>query len=227
MSDIVVTVSSTQSVILSIAKAAELLMSHQEVIIAATNHEISRAIQIVELLKHRIKGLHQENKFERVKDKNKTRVVIKLSFNEPSTISKGYQKPIPIAEVQEITLEKMKKLLWIGVERNEEGRGERIRSFRGSRRGWRGAPRFEETKNETPKDEEDKEKETRPEDSVRRRVCRSRRGIRGDRRRPCLGRCRQYQGGFVSTRAYSNDSQNSYEERKSRRGDRMSPRSVP
>lgn len=230
MSGSEVAVSKSQSLAFKVAKAAELLESHQEVTITAINSAISSAINLVELLKHRVKGLHQENKFERIGDTNKTRVVIKLSFNELSATSKGYQKPIPIAEVQEKKLEEMKKLPWEGTERNEEVRGERRGRGRRSRRAWRGAPRSEETKGETTKDDENKKvDETKPEDSER-RVRRSR---RGGRRGPWRGRGRQDRGGFVPAGTRGNDNENSYGERRyrrgpsRRRGDRRPRRSAP
>ncbi|OMJ69464.1 hypothetical protein SteCoe_32811 [Stentor coeruleus] len=230
MSGSEVTVSKSQSLAFKVAKAAELLQSHQEVTITAINSAISAAINLVELLKHRIKGLHQENKFERIQDTNKTRVIIKLSFNELSAGSKGYQKPIPVVEVQEKTLEEMKKLPWEGTERNEERRGESRGRWRRSRRAWRGAPRSDETKGEVTKDEGDKKKEETRQENSERRVWRSR---RGGRRGPWRGRGRQDRGGFVPAGTRDDDNENRYRERRfrrgpsRRRGDRRPPRSAP
>lgn len=136
MSGIEVAVSKSQSLAFKIAKSAELLESNKEVTITAINSAISAAINLVELLKHRVKGLYQINKFERVEGSNKTRLVIKLSLSSLDTSEKGYQGPIPDGEVQEKTLEDLKKLPWEGNERTGEPRRERRFDRRGRRRPW-------------------------------------------------------------------------------------------
>ena len=133
MSTTEVTVSKTQTLAFKISKAAELLETNQEVIITAINSAISSAVNLAEVLKHRIKGLHQINKFEKVAESNKTRVIIKLMFNDSQNSETGYQAPIPESEVQEKSLAEMKKLPWETGEKQTEGKYEK----RGERRGRR------------------------------------------------------------------------------------------
>ena len=139
-----VVVSQLQGITFKVTKAAEMLEKNGTVTITAINTAISTAVTLVELLKHRVKGLHQVNTFERVPDSFKTRVVFKLSFKTEETTSTGYQKPIPENEVQEKTLTELKKPPWgdrnvdSKVEPGETNTGETV-----ERRGrWGGRRRF-------------------------------------------------------------------------------------
>lgn len=251
MSGLEVAVSRSQTLAFKVVKAAELLESHQEVYITAINSAISSAIYLVELLKHRVKGLHQDNKFERVENTNRTRLVIRLSLKELSSSSEGYQKPIPESDVQEKSFTELKKLPWEGAEKREDGNAETRgrgrgrgrgrwggrgrwvdRGGRGPRRG--GAPRSEETKDETTKVEvETKEEDKKPEDSEHREY----RG-RGERRYGRRSRRgRQDRGGYVSMPTPGDDRENDSGQRRfrgprrgtrrPRGGERRPPRIAP
>jgi DNA-binding protein len=104
-----VTVSSTQGLTRVVSEVAELLETHREATITAINMAIPSAVNLVELIKHKIKGIHQQNSFERVKDSTKTRVVFKLSLAPLDTTHKGYQPPISESEVVEKSFAEMKK----------------------------------------------------------------------------------------------------------------------
>ena len=103
-----VTISAGQGLSRQISEVARLLETHKEATISAINLAIPSAVNLVELVKHKIKGLHQVNKFERVPDSNKTRVVIKLSLKALDSSEKGYQAPIPDSQVTETPLKEMK-----------------------------------------------------------------------------------------------------------------------
>ena len=75
-----VTVSSTQGLTRVVSEVVTLLETDGEATITAINMAIPSAVNLVELIKHRIKGIYQHNSFERVKDSMKTRVVFKLSL---------------------------------------------------------------------------------------------------------------------------------------------------
>lgn len=92
-----------------ITQAAILLQTQRQVTISAINLAISAAINLAELLKHRVKGLYQINSFEKMQDSTKTRLRIKLSFDPLDIFDKGYQPPIPEDQVTEKSLEDLKK----------------------------------------------------------------------------------------------------------------------
>lgn len=140
-----------------ISRAVSLLETHQEVTLSAINSAIPTAIHIAEFLKHRVKNLFQENKFERVDDSNKTRVSIHLSLKPLKVDEKGYQAPIPAAEVTEKSYAELKKLPWENPEgeksqetagqnwgnRDENNTERRTRGRRGRGRGrWNRASRW-------------------------------------------------------------------------------------
>ena len=113
MSGSEVTVSKSQGFPFKISQAAQLLESNGNVTITAINSAISAAVNLVELLKHKVKGIHQKNLFEKMPDSNKTRVVFKLSLKPFESSEQGYfQPPIPESEVQEKSLAELKKLPW-------------------------------------------------------------------------------------------------------------------
>lgn len=120
-----VTVSQSQGLTYNIIQAAELLESQGSVTITAINSAISSAITLAEMLKHKVKGLHQLNAFERLPETTKTKVVIKLSYKAFFNAEKGYQLPIPESEVQEKPLAELKKPPW--EDKNNETRGESSR----------------------------------------------------------------------------------------------------
>ena len=117
-----VTISQSYGITFKVTKAAELLEKNGTVTITAINTAISSAIALVELLKHRVKGLHQVNAFEKVPSTNRTRVVFKLGFKAQEVGSSGYQQPIPESEVQEKSLTELKKPPW-GERTNVGGEG--------------------------------------------------------------------------------------------------------
>jgi DNA-binding protein len=191
-----------------ISRAAQLLAKNGEVTLSAINTAISTAVTIAEFLKHRVKNLYQENKFEKVEGSNKTRVTILLSQKPLKTDGKGYQHPVPESEVIEKSLEELAKLPWVDAEwkpretvtGNETGQSRpytrrgRGRGRRGNRRG-RGegfVGRSEETKGEeylTTKPDEVKGSSTeKQEEQHETREFQSR---RSDRSRRGWGRGRQ------------------------------------
>ena len=103
------TVSSTQGISRAITEVAALLETHKAATITAINLAIPSAVNLVEMMKHRVKGLYQQNYFEKVADSNKTRVVFKLSLIPLDSTHSGYQPPILESEVTEKTFEEMKK----------------------------------------------------------------------------------------------------------------------
>ncbi|OMJ68778.1 hypothetical protein SteCoe_33681 [Stentor coeruleus] len=136
-----------------ITQVAILLETQREATITAINLAIPSAINLVEMVKHRVKGLYQINTFERVADSKKTRLIIKLSFNPLDPTNKGYQAPIPEDQVNEKSLEELKKPLYPprtqGEDRVEVGNSDRPRRW-GGRRYYGNEPRTkgEETENQ-------------------------------------------------------------------------------
>ena len=191
-----VQVSKSQSLAFKISQCAGLLQVNKEVTISAINSAISSAVNLAELLKHRIKNLYQENRFERVDNTSKTRLVIILSLVPLAVNQTGSQLPIPEADVIEKSLEDLKKLPWEvegaeprppRAERTEGySRGQRdSRGSRGYRRSNRRRPRGTETgerelKEETKDETREENKEERVEEG--RGFGRSRRGNFGGRR---------------------------------------------
>jgi DNA-binding protein len=104
-----VTVSSTQGLTRVVSEVVALLESQKEAKITAINMAIPSAVNLVELLKHRVKGLYQQNSFEKVPDSNKTRVIFLLSLKPLDSNHKGYQAPLPDSEVQEKSFAELKK----------------------------------------------------------------------------------------------------------------------
>ena len=104
-----VTVSSTQGLTRAISEVAELLETKKEAKITAINMAIPSAVALVEIIKHKIKGIHQQNSFEKVKDSTKTRVVFHLSFNPLDKTHKGYQAPINDSEVLVKSFDEIKR----------------------------------------------------------------------------------------------------------------------
>ena len=170
-------VAQNQGIGQKITEIAILLQTQKEATITAINLAIPAAINLAEFIKHRVKGLHQLNSFEKIQDSMKTRLTIKLSFNVLDVENKGYQPPIPDDQVTEKTLEELKKPPQRtyrdfneddkGAEGGERRRG---RGFRRSRRpyAWRN------------KDEGERDKEKEREDFDRPRGRRPRRVRRGD-----------------------------------------------
>lgn len=103
-----VTVSSTQGFGRQVSQVAALLETKRKATITAINLAIPSAVNLVELIKHRVKGIYQQNTFERVPNSNKTRVVFLISLDPLDPAHKGYQTPIPSDQVQEKTLDEIK-----------------------------------------------------------------------------------------------------------------------
>ena len=83
-----------------VVQAATALEKSRIVTLSAINSGIPNVVQAVELLKHRIRGLHQLNSFEKVAETNKTRVSITLSLDALDARHNGYQAPIPDSQVE-------------------------------------------------------------------------------------------------------------------------------
>lgn len=149
-----VQISGRQSLAIKISKCAELLLLNKEVVITAINSAISAAINLAELLKHKVKNLYQENSIENIASTQssgpKTRLVIKLSLNSLSQDKPGSQLPIPESEVVEKSLEELKKLPWEveGAETRapRNTNYERRRGQRGGRRRSRGNWHIKDTR---------------------------------------------------------------------------------
>lgn len=189
-----VQVSKSQSLAFKISQCAGLLQTNREVTITAINSAISSAVNLAELLKHRVKNLYQENRFERVDNTSKTRLVIRLSLDPLPQNHTGSQLPIDEKDVIEKSLEDLKKLPWEveGAEprpprpERTEGysRGQRdSRGSRGYRRSNRRRPRGTDAGERDIKEETNDE--TKQEDrGEENRLYRSRRGGFRGRRGP-------------------------------------------
>ena len=110
-----------------------------EVTLKAAGKAMDKVVPLVELLKRRIKGLHQLNKITSAMEKREdgferliVTLEIKLSKNKLTDDGVGYQKPIPESEVEEYK----EHLPRDDDENDHEGHYEpRGRGFRGGRRG--------------------------------------------------------------------------------------------
>ena len=127
-----------------ITRAAEALESSGEVRLTGINFSASKVIDVAELLKHKIKGLHQVNELESFE--GKTRLTIVISTKKLSGTKGYYTAPIPEDQVEETTYEALKTKpprKNEGEQRTrEEGEGRRGGN-RGGRRGRRGRGREE------------------------------------------------------------------------------------
>ncbi|CAG9317811.1 unnamed protein product [Blepharisma stoltei] len=132
-----VSISSTQGLSKHITEVATLLEETGKAKITAINSAIPQALNLVELIKHRVKGIHQINTFERVEGTNKTRVTFLLSLSPLDSKDKGYQGPIPDSEVQEKSLSELKQAPPKPEWRTDEEGATRPRGSRGGRRGNR------------------------------------------------------------------------------------------
>lgn len=83
-----------------VSQAATVLEKSRFVTLSAINSGIPNVVQAAELLKHRIRGLHQLNSFEKVPETNKTRVAITLSLDALDSRHCGYQAPLPEGQVE-------------------------------------------------------------------------------------------------------------------------------
>ena len=134
-----VMVAQNQGIGQKITQVAILLQSQGEATITAINMAIPAAVNLAEMIKHKVKGIYQVNSFEKVPDTNKTRLKIKLSFNPLNANDKGYQAPLPEDQVQEKSLDELKKAPARtgedrpSVRRNRRGRGRGNRAPRGDR----------------------------------------------------------------------------------------------
>ncbi|CAG9328529.1 unnamed protein product [Blepharisma stoltei] len=137
-----ITVSSNQGLSKHVTEVATLLSEKREAKITAINLAIPQALNLVELIKHRVKGLYQLNSFERVPNSNKTRVTFLLSLDPLDSRKEGYQPPIAESEVQEKSLEELKQAPPRQERKPQEGTAtSRPRGSRGGRRGSRSGGR--------------------------------------------------------------------------------------
>lgn len=178
-----VTVSSTQGLTRVVSEVVTLLENNKEARITAINMAIPSAVNLVELLKHKIKGLYQQNSFEKVPDSNKTRVVFLLSLKPLDSNHKGYQAPIAESEVQEKSFAELKKppqqTFTPRPQQSDDKVGDSNRRARGGPR----APRRPRDNHWNPSGETRQESDnSRPRDDSRRPNRSSRRGGRGQNR---------------------------------------------
>lgn len=201
-----VQISGRQSLALKISRCAELLLLNKEVVITAINSAISAAVNLAELLKHKVKNLYQENSIENIvatqRGGPKTRLIIKLSLNPLPQDKPGSQLPIAESDVVEKSLEELKILPWevpgaesrpprnTNYDRRRGGRGNRRRSRypRGSR-----DTREPALKGIEPEENKEEEKHDEVRDTGRSRRG-GRRGRGGEGRRANFGRGRMGRG---------------------------------
>lgn len=173
-----VMVAQNQGIGQKITQVAILLQTQKEATITAINLAIPAAINLVEMLKHRVKGLYQINSFERVENSMKTRLKIKLSFNPLNVADKGYQAPVPEDQVTEKSLDDLKKPPVRTARPGEETQTDRPQTDRPrGRRNRRSRGYFNKRADDDNKGEA--ENETR---GGGRRFRRYDRGTRGERR---------------------------------------------
>ena len=185
-----VNVSSTQGLTRVVSEVAALLESQKEAKITAINMAIPSAVNLVELLKHRVKGLYQQNSFEKVPESNKTRVIFLLSLKPLDVNHKGYQAPLPESEVQEKSFAELQNPPSRSADDNADESRRRPRGNRGTRgtrgtrgnRGNRGGPRDRtETKGEGPSQTRTDLRPTGQNEERGRRGRRADRGSRAER----------------------------------------------
>ena len=127
-----------------ITRAAEALESSGEVRLTGINFSASKVIDVAEMLKHAVKGLHQVNELESFE--GKTRLTIVCSTKKLSGSKGYYTAPIPADQVEEKSFEALKTRPPRKNEgesgNREEGEGRRG-NRRGGRRGRRGGARGE------------------------------------------------------------------------------------
>mmetsp|Transcript_12224 Transcript_12224/g.13953 ORF Transcript_12224/g.13953 Transcript_12224/m.13953 type:complete len:172 (+) Transcript_12224:21-536(+) len=129
----------------------------QTVVLKAAGRAIARLVPLVELIKRRIVGLHQDSKISSTMVMDKTRsgedverkivtLEIILSKEPLDKTAYGYQQPLPETEVEEYVVftpgtapPHQKEGFEIREEQPARGRGRGIRAgFRGLRAGFRG-----------------------------------------------------------------------------------------
>ena len=99
MSSTEVSVSGSPFIGMLITQCANCVETSREVTITAINTGIPSAINLAEMLKHRIVGLHQLNRMEKAPNSNKARIMITLSMSDKGTSDPGYQAPLPSDQV--------------------------------------------------------------------------------------------------------------------------------
>mmetsp|Transcript_32085 Transcript_32085/g.31817 ORF Transcript_32085/g.31817 Transcript_32085/m.31817 type:complete len:370 (+) Transcript_32085:47-1156(+) len=174
-----VTVSSTQGFGRQVTQVATLLETKRQAKITAINLAIPSAVNLVELIKHKVKGLYQINSFERVPNSNKTRVVFLLSLDPLDASSKGYQPPIPESQVESKTLAELKNQPTRSA--TEENKRPPVRREQYGREEHKPAQHGTSSKpHETAKEGETRKPANKPYSSSE-RTERAPRGTRGDR----------------------------------------------
>lgn len=141
-----------------ISRAAEGLESSGEVRLTGINFSVNKVIDVSEMLKHRIKNLHQINELESFE--GKTRLTIILSTSKLTGVKGYYSAPIDVSQVEEKSYEELKTRppRKEGNEEGNEGKprrqrndqeesrgrgGRRARGGRGQKRGRGGRERGE------------------------------------------------------------------------------------
>jgi hypothetical protein len=104
-----VLVSGSKGVGVVVADAAKQLDVYGRVQLSAINNAIPRLVQAVELLKHRVVGLHQLNEVEHLEG-GKVKLSVTLSFTKLASFHSGYQPPLPASQVENVPLAEVAKL---------------------------------------------------------------------------------------------------------------------
>lgn len=148
-----VMIAQNQGIGQKITQVAILLETQKEATITAINLAIPSAINLVEMIKHRVKDLYQVNSFEKVPNSTKTRLIIKLSFKPLDTSAAGYQAPIPHSQVTEKSLDELK----ISPKKEEDFKtsGEERRGRFSSRRRFNRGGRFDRGRRDAPRRDEE------------------------------------------------------------------------
>jgi DNA-binding protein len=93
-----------------VAEAAKALERYGIVRLVGINFAVHRLIQAVEILKHKVAGLHQLNEIEHLEEGNKAKMTITLSFSQLAASHIGYQAPIPESQVTSTPLAEIAKM---------------------------------------------------------------------------------------------------------------------
>jgi DNA-binding protein len=104
-----VLVSASRGIGVVVAEAANQLEMYGRVQISGINFTMPRLVQAVELLKHKVLGLHQLNEVELLEG-SKVKLSVTLSFAKLASFHCGYQPPLPASQVENLPLAEVAKL---------------------------------------------------------------------------------------------------------------------
>jgi DNA-binding protein len=100
-------VSGSQDASVVVAEAAKVLESLGRVRLVGINFAMAKLVQAVEIIKHKVEGLHQLNEVQHLDESNKTRLHITLSFSLLAASHHGYQPPLPASQVSSVSLSEL------------------------------------------------------------------------------------------------------------------------